>query len=164
MYFEATANLTGDMLVKVDRMSMANSLEVRSPLLDHHLAELAAAIPTSWKIHNGRGKHVFVQAVGHRLPPELLARKKMGFGVPLELWFRTSLREFVSDHLTSRRFVERGIVSPPFLNVLLDEHQRGRRNNNQWIWSLLMLELWFRNLESAAASCTVPASSYALSN
>src|SRR5437879_3469031 len=63
MYFEATANLTGDMLVKVDRMSMANSLEVRSPLLDHHLAELAAAIPTSWKIHNGRGKHVFVQAV-----------------------------------------------------------------------------------------------------
>jgi len=164
MYFEATANLTGDMLVKVDRMSMANSLEVRCPLLDHRLAELAATIPNSWKIHNGRGKHVFVQALGNRLPAQLLARKKMGFGVPLELWFRTSLREFVSDHLTSRRFVERGIVSPPFLSVLLDEHQRGRRNNNQWIWSLLMLELWFRNLESATETCTVAAPSYALSN
>jgi len=164
MYFEATANLTGDMLVKVDRMSMANSLEVRCPLLDHRLAELAATIPNSWKIHNGRGKHVFVQALGHRLPAELLARKKMGFGVPLELWFRTSLREFVADHLTSRRFVERGIVSPPFLGVLLDEHQRGRRNNHQWIWSLLMLELWFRNLESATETCTGAAPSYALSN
>jgi len=164
MYFEATANLTGDMLVKVDRMSMANSLEVRCPLLDHRLAELAATIPNSWKIHNGRGKHVFVQALGHRLPAQLLARKKMGFGVPLELWFRTSLREFVSDHLTSRRFVERGIVSSPFLSVLLDEHQRGRRNNNQWIWSLLMLELWFRNLESATETCTAAAPSYALSN
>src|SRR5437879_8823749 len=152
------------MLVNSERMSKAKSLEVRCTVLNQQLPAFPAAIPTSWKIHNGRGKHVFVQALGHRLPPELLARKKMGFGVPLELWFRTSLREFVSDHLTSRRFVERGIVSPPFLSVLLDEHQRGRRNNQQWIWSLLMLELWFRNLASAAARCSVPASSYALSN
>ncbi len=72
LYFEATAKLTGDMLVKVDRMSMANSLEVRCPMLDHELAELAARIPHAWKLKNGRGKDIFIRAVGHRLPPELL--------------------------------------------------------------------------------------------
>jgi asparagine synthetase B (glutamine-hydrolysing) len=76
LYFEATAKLTGDMLVKVDRMSMANSLEVRCPMLDHELAELAARIPHSWKLKNGRGKDIFIRAVGHRLPPELLRQPK----------------------------------------------------------------------------------------
>src|SRR5581483_4731388 len=83
LHFETTVNLPGDMLVKVDRMSMANSLEVRCPLLDHELAELAAAIPHSWKIRNGRGKHILLAALGDRLPPELLSRGKMGFAIPL---------------------------------------------------------------------------------
>jgi asparagine synthase (glutamine-hydrolysing) len=90
MYWEATANLTGDMLVKVDRMSMANSLEVRSPLLDHELAELAATIPHEWKIGGGRGKRILLDAVGDRLPAALLNRPKWGFGVPLADWFRGS--------------------------------------------------------------------------
>ena len=93
LYFEATAKLTGDMLVKVDRMSMANSLEVRCPMLDHELAELAARIPHSWKLKNGRGKDIFIRAVGHRLPPELLRQPKRGFGVPLASWLRGSLRK-----------------------------------------------------------------------
>ena len=83
MYFEATAKLTGDMLVKVDRMSMANSLEVRCPMLDDRLAELAARIPHAWKLRNGRGKDIFIQALGDRLPAELLRQPKRGFGVPL---------------------------------------------------------------------------------
>ena len=106
MYFETAANLTGDMLVKVDRMSMANSLEVRCPLLDHELADVAAAIPHRWKIRNGRGKDFLIQALADRLPPELLTRPKMGFGVPLSIWFRGSLRGFLWDHLTSSRFHE----------------------------------------------------------
>jgi len=146
MYFEATANLTGDMLVKVDRMSMANSLEVRCPLLDHRLAEFAATLPHAWKIAHGRGKQILRKALGDRLPPELLALPKKGFGVPLSLWFRSSLKDFLWDHLTSARFLERGIVSAPFLHRMLEEHQRGRRNNSHWLWSLLVLELWYREM------------------
>lgn len=144
LYFEATAKLTGDMLVKVDRMSMANSLEVRCPMLDHELAELAARIPHSWKLKNGRGKDIFIRAVGHRLPSELLRQPKRGFGVPLAGWFRGSLRNFVWDYLTSRTFLDRGLVSPEFVMHLLEEHDRGRRDNHHHLWKLLMLELWFQ--------------------
>ena len=148
MYFEATANLTGDMLVKVDRMSMASSLEVRSPLLDHQLAEFAATLPPAWKLRGGRGKRIFLDAVGDRLPPELLHRGKMGFGVPLDARFRGPLRDLLWDHLTSARFLGREIVSPTFVRALLAEHDRRRRNNEAWLWSLLMLELWYRHLEN----------------
>ncbi len=146
-YFDATANLTGDILVKVDRMSMANSLEVRSPLLDHKLAELAAQIPFSLKMRNGRGKHILIQSIGGRLPPELLRLPKKGFGVPLSIWFRGSLRAFIWDHLTSSRLRQRDIVSPDFVAYLLREHMSGRRDNSHSLWRLLMLELWFRDQE-----------------
>jgi asparagine synthase (glutamine-hydrolysing) len=155
LYFEATAKLSGDMLVKVDRMSMANSLEVRCPMLDHELAALAARIPHSWKLRNGRGKDIFIRAVGHRLPQELLEQPKRGFGVPLASWFRGSLRSFVWDHLSSRAFLDRGMVSPDFVMHLLEEHDRGRRDNHHHLWKLLMLELWFQEegrLRSAPAS------------
>jgi len=144
LYFEATAKLSGDMLVKVDRMSMANSLEVRCPMLDHELAQLAARIPHAWKLKNGRGKDIFIRAVGHRLPPELLHQPKRGFGVPLASWLRGSLRNFVWDHLTSRVFLDRRMVSPDFVRHLLEEHDRGRRDNHHHLWKLLMLELWFQ--------------------
>jgi asparagine synthase (glutamine-hydrolysing) len=160
LYFETAANLTGDMLVKVDRMSMANSLEVRCPLLDHRLAELAARIPPAWKMRNGRGKQIFLRAVGHRLPPELLTLPKKGFGVPLGSWFRTSLRELLHDCLLSTRALNRGIVSPRFVRYLLDEHQRERRDNSGWLWRLLMLELWFQSFEQRAGA--VPERSAAL--
>ena len=149
MYFEATANLTGDMLVKVDRMSMANSLEVRSPLLDHQLAEFAATLPHSWKLRNGRGKRILIDALGDRLPPELLHRGKMGFGVPLDDWFRGPLRPMLWDHLTSSRFLDRGLVSPDFVRTLLAEHDSRRRNNDTWLWSLLVLDLWFQQVENS---------------
>src|SRR5260221_3692791 len=101
MYFEATANLTGDMLVKVDRMSMANSLEVRCPLLDHELAELAWTIPNQWKTCNGSGKLILIEAMKDRLPPGLLDRPKKGFAVPLPKWFRGELRPMLNDLLRS---------------------------------------------------------------
>lgn len=155
LYFETTAKLTGDMLVKVDRMSMANSLEIRCPLLDHELAALAARIPHAWKLRNGRGKDIFIRAVGHRLPPALLHQPKRGFGVPLGIWFRGSLRTFVWDHLTSQTFFNRGMVSPEFVMHLLTEHDCGRRDNHHQLWKLLMLELWFR--EDARPRTEAPA-------
>jgi asparagine synthase (glutamine-hydrolysing) len=145
LYFEATAKLTGDMLVKVDRMSMAHSLEVRCPLLDHELAELAATIPTAWKMRNGQGKAILLDAIGDRLPPALLHRKKMGFGVPLSHWFRGPLRDFVRDHLLGTEFTQRGIASKAFVQHLIEEHESGRRNHSDYLWALLMLELWFRS-------------------
>lgn len=152
--FEATTQLTSDMLVKIDRMSMANSLEVRCPLLDHELAELAMTIPHSWNMSAGQGKQIFRKAIGDRLPPELLSLPKKGFAVPLAQWFRGSLKPFLWDHLTSRAFLDRGIVSQPFLRHLLEEHERGRRNNYNWLWMLLILELWFRHHEGAATRAT----------
>ena len=152
LYFETTQNLTGDLLVKVDRMSMANSLEVRCPVLDHELAELAAGIPRDWKIRGGKGKYIFLRALGDRLPAPLLNRAKMGFAVPISLWFRGSLRTFLWDHLGSRAFLERDIVSPAFVRTMLAEHDAGRRDNSHWLWSLLMLELWFRQLEQSGSS------------
>jgi asparagine synthase (glutamine-hydrolysing) len=154
-YFEATTQLTSSMLVKVDRMSMANSLEVRCPFLDHRLAELAMRIPHRWKMNGSGGKQILLKAVGDRLPPELLSLPKKGFEVPLAAWFRGPLHSFVRDHLTGRSFLQRGIVSEDFLRRLLTEHDTGRRNNQHWLWMLLVLELWFR--ECAAAPVDVAA-------
>jgi len=155
LFFETTQNLPGDMLVKVDRMSMANSLEVRCPLLDQELGELAASIPHAWKIRDGKGKYILLRALGDRLPPALLTRRKMGFGVPLSLWFRGALRSFLWDYLTSTSFAGRGIVSPNFVKQMLQEHDSGRRDNSHWLWSLLMLELWFRQLEGQPEPASV---------
>ena len=155
MYFESTAQLTGDMLVKVDRMSMAASLEVRCPMLDAELAGLAMRIPHAWKIQNGAGKKILLKALGDRLPPSILQRKKMGFGVPIAIWFRGPLRELLTENLTSRDFLDRGIVNRDRLDLLLAEHQSGRRDNSQWLWTLLMLEMWFREFENSPAPSPV---------
>ena len=152
LYFEATAKLTGNMLVKVDRMSMANSLEVRCPLLDHILAEYAAQLPHAWKIRKGKGKQIFLKAMGDRLPREVLERPKQGFGVPMAQWFRGPLRDFVWDHLTSPAFLDRGIVSGAFVHHLLKEHESKRRNNVDSLWLLLMLELWFRDARNGSCA------------
>ena len=159
-YFEATAKLAGDILVKTDRMSMANSLELRCPLLDHKLAELAMRIPTAWKLRNGAGKQILLKAVGDRLPPQLLTRPKMGFGIPLPIWFRGSLREMLWDHLTDRQTLVRGIVSGDFVRRLLREHDSGRRNNYHWLWMLLVFELWMRHFESSRAETREPVLSH----
>jgi asparagine synthase (glutamine-hydrolysing) len=153
-YFEATTQLTGDMLVKVDRMSMANSLEIRCPLLDHKLAELAMKIPHKWKMGAHTGKQILLRAVGNRLPADLLQLPKKGFGVPLAQWFRGPLRACLRDILTSRQFLERDIISESFLRGMLDEHDRGRRNNAHWLWMLLVLELWQRNYDAVPMKVT----------
>lgn len=157
LYFEATAKLTGVMLVKVDRMSMANSIEVRCPLLDHELAAVAARIPHAWKMSGGSGKRIFIDAMRDRLPAELIDRKKMGFGFPLAVWFRGALHDFLRDHLTGQTFRMRGIATPAFVETLLAEHRSGRRDNSHWLYLLLMLELWFRQHDSATAAHACPA-------
>lgn len=157
MYFEATNLLTGDFLVKVDRASMAASLEVRCPLLDHHLAEFATLIPTNWKWQNGRGKRILIDTFADRLPPELVNRTKMGFGVPLDHWFRGPLRDLLHDSLLGRRFLDRGIASTESVHYILNEHDSGRRSNHHQLYALLMLELWFQSLEEPIVGDGQPA-------
>lgn len=144
MHFEATAKLAGDILVKVDRMSMATGLEVRSPLLDHRLVEFASTLPHHWKIHGGKGKQILRKAFGDRLPENFFTRPKQGFGIPMEAWFRGPLRDFLYDHLESSAFAGRDILRPGKIRLLLTEHLQGRRDNSVFLWLLLMLEMWFR--------------------
>jgi asparagine synthase (glutamine-hydrolysing) len=119
-------------------------------MLDHEFGEFAASLPNDCKVRNGKGKQILIRALAGRLPASLLERPKMGFGVPLAKWLRGPLREMVWDHLTSSAFNSRGMTEPGFVRHLLEEHQSGRRDHETWIWSLLMLEMWFR--EQSAAS------------
>ncbi|MEO6394054.1 MAG: asparagine synthase C-terminal domain-containing protein, partial [Pyrinomonadaceae bacterium] len=159
LYLDSKTYLPGDILTKVDRMSMAVSLEARAPLLDHKLVEFVTRIPPSLKLHGGAAKHLLKQAVRGLVPGEILDRPKQGFGVPVQEWINRQLKDRIRETLTERRTVERGIVRPEYVKVLLDEHERGRRDHSAPLWSLLMLELWYRtfaDVRSARASELLP--------
>ena len=132
------------LLVKVDIATMANSLEGRSPLLDHRVMELAASLPPEMKRRNGESKFIFKRAVRHLLPPEILDRPKQGFAVPLEHWFRHELKDLAHDMLLGQRTAARGYFRPAVVRRMLDEHVRGVRKWNEQLWNLLMLEMWHR--------------------
>lgn len=135
--------LPGDLLVKVDITTMANSLEARSPFLDHHLMEWAAGLPTRLKVRAGTTKYLLKKAVAPWLPAELVGRPKMGFGVPLAAWLRTEPRELAWDVLTDRTARSRGFFRPEEVSRLLVEHQDGRDHGSR-IWALVQFELWHR--------------------
>jgi asparagine synthase (glutamine-hydrolysing) len=135
--------LPDDLLVKVDIASMANSLEARSPFLDHKLMEWAARIPPSQKMVNGETKSILKSAMEPYLPRDVLYRPKMGFGVPVAQWLRMDMKEFAYDTLLSSRARGRGIVKPDYIRLMLDEHCSGERSHHTRLWALLMLELWF---------------------
>ena len=136
--------LPDDLLVKVDIASMAHSLEARSPLVDHLFMEFAASIPSALKLRGRTKKYLFKQAVRDLLPAAVIDRPKMGFGVPLDRWFRRELRDLAYDILLSRRSLGRGLFREDMVRLLLDEHRDGRANWHFQIWSLLILELWFQ--------------------
>jgi asparagine synthase (glutamine-hydrolysing) len=136
--------LPGDILTKVDRMSMAASLEARVPLLDHKLIEFVNSIPAHLKLSGLETKHIFKKAIRDFVPAEILDRPKQGFGVPVQEWINQQLRERIHETLTEQRTRERGYIKPAYVKLLLDEHERGRRDHSTQLWSLFMLELWHR--------------------
>jgi asparagine synthase (glutamine-hydrolysing) len=136
--------LPQDLLAKVDIASMANSLEARSPLLDHRLVELCAAMPSNLKLRGRRSKWLLRQWMKNRLPPEILTRPKMGFGVPVGEWLRTDLRPLLEDTLLSTRAQQRGYFQPSAVKAMVEEHLSRRADRTSHIWGLLMLELWLR--------------------
>ena len=134
--------LPDDLLVKVDIATMAHGLEARSPLLDYQVMEFAASLPSSFKLHGRVKKHILRKAVGALLPPAILQRPKMGFGVPIEHWFRAELRGFARDVLLSRRALDRGYFAAGVIVRMLDDHASGAANWHYQLWNLLMLEMW----------------------
>ncbi|MGQ0736663.1 MAG: asparagine synthase (glutamine-hydrolyzing) [Acidobacteriota bacterium] len=142
--------LPTDLLVKMDIATMANSLEGRSPFLDHQLAEFVARLPSAWKVRRWTSKYLLKKAVADLVPAENLHRPKQGFAVPIGAWFRGDLRDMLADHLLSSRFAERGLFAPASVKQLFDDHQQGRGDYAHHLWVLLMLELWFRAYIDAA--------------
>ena len=143
--------LSDDLLFKADIASMANSLELRAPLLDHALAELALGLPDELKLHRGVGKVALRRAFAAELPAEILSRGKRGFGVPVGRWFREDLRELAGDVLLGDAARRRGHFRRDTVERLLADHARGRADHGARIWSLVMLELWqARTIEQAA--------------
>ncbi|MDQ1708367.1 MAG: hypothetical protein QOJ88_1578 [Pyrinomonadaceae bacterium] len=144
LYIDSKTYLPGDILTKVDRMSMAVSLEARVPLLDHKLIEFVTRIPAALKLAGLETKHLFKRAIADLVPAEVLHRPKQGFGVPIQHWINQQLRERIRDTLNDPRTLQRGYVTRQYVALLLDEHERGRRDHSMALWSLLMLELWHR--------------------
>jgi asparagine synthase (glutamine-hydrolysing) len=142
-YLDIHRYLPLDILTKVDRMSMAHSLEVRVPLLDHHVVEFAATIPPELLLRGGGGKRIFKKAMRGILPDAVLDRPKQGFAVPLTSWFRGELESFARDVLLSRQCKQRNIFVPRYVERLLDLQRGGRRLDLQ-LWTLITFELWCR--------------------
>jgi asparagine synthase (glutamine-hydrolysing) len=136
--------LPNDLLVKVDIASMANSLEARSPFLDHNVIEFAASLPENLKMQRFETKSLLKKVAARLVPREVVYRRKMGFGVPIAKWFRGEMKDFVRDALLSPTALNRGIVKPAMIRKYVEEHVSGSRDHAFQIWTLLMLELWFQ--------------------
>jgi len=136
--------LPNDLLVKVDIATMANSLEARSPFLDHHVIEFAASLPEKYKLRGFTTKYLLKQMLRKLLPAENLDRRKMGFGVPIGHWFRGKLQPFLRETLLAESSLKRGLFKPEGVKRLVELHTRGERDYSQQLWTLLMLELWFQ--------------------
>jgi asparagine synthase (glutamine-hydrolysing) len=151
MAFDFETYLPEDCLTKIDRMSMAHSIESRVPLLDHEVVEFAASLPLSMKIHQGHGKYLLKQLAFSLVPREILDRPKHGFGVPIGNWFRGSLREAFGDVLGARLTRQRGYFDQRIVDRVLKEHLSGKRDRSWQLWQLLIFELWHRQHVDACA-------------
>jgi asparagine synthase (glutamine-hydrolysing) len=143
-YLDTLQYLPADILTKVDRMSMANSLEVRSPLLDITLVEYMATLPVSLKLRDGVSKYILRQLCGRLLPPAVLTKRKQGFAIPKDRWFQHELRTSAEAILLDPHTLARGYFCKKTMARLLRHHATGQRDYSTWIWCLIVLEMWFR--------------------
>jgi asparagine synthase (glutamine-hydrolysing) len=146
LYLDTKTYLTADIMTKVDRMSMATSLEMRAPILDHVFIEWVTSLPARYKFRNGKRKFM-LKKLAERLgiPSALLDRRKQGFALPLVHWMRHELKAMLEQILLDPRTLQRGYFRPEALRSILDQHLRGRRDNTGVLWMLLIFELWHRN-------------------
>ena len=147
-YLDFKTYLPGDILTKVDRASMAHSLEVRVPFLDHEFVNWTADLPTEMKLRGGSGKDVLKKALEPVLPNEVLYRSKMGFAVPLDIWFRGSLKERMMGALEDSALTECGIFNADSLHAIGRDHRSGRRDYSAILWALLMFDGFLRSQQA----------------
>ncbi|HEX8248703.1 MAG TPA: asparagine synthase (glutamine-hydrolyzing) [Pyrinomonadaceae bacterium] len=138
--------LPNDLLVKVDIASMANSLEARSPFLDHKVIEFAASLPEKIKLRGTETKYLLKKAASRVVPREVLYRRKMGFGIPVGYWLRNEMKDFMFETLLSEKSFSRGLFNPETIKKLVAQHVAEKQNHTYPLWTLLMLELWFRQM------------------
>jgi asparagine synthase (glutamine-hydrolysing) len=159
VYLYAKTYLQDDILVKVDRASMACSLEVRAPFLDVELVEFLGRVPARLKLRFFDTKHLLKRAMRDILPAGIAERPKKGFGVPVAEWIKGELREAVQDELSRERLRHQGIFEPAAVERLLAEHLSGRRDHRKQLWTLFMFQLWHRRWASRPAAATLTAAS-----
>ena len=148
LYVDTRVYLPADMLVKIDRMTMAHGLEAREPYLDYRIVEFAARVPPRYKLRRFIGKkHLLKKALDGLVPPRALYRKKQGFNVPKGRWIRTGLRDVVAETLSPSRIASMGVLDCAVVATLLDDHFAHRADNSHQIWSLLVLSSWFGQFE-----------------
>jgi asparagine synthase (glutamine-hydrolysing) len=156
-YLDMKTYLVGDINTKVDRASMAHSLEVREPLMDHKLVEWLATLPSSMKVHGREGKFLLKKAMEPQLPGDILYRPKMGFAVPLARWFRGPLKQRVRDAVLGERLASTGWFNRRYLQHLVDAHQSGASDYSSPLWTLLMFEAFLRNVVDSPTAATATA-------
>jgi asparagine synthase (glutamine-hydrolysing) len=144
IYLDHLLYLPDDILNKCDRMSMAHSLEVRPPFLDHRIVEFAATLPENFKVRGSTLKYVLRRLMRDKLPPAVIQRKKEGFDIPAHHWLRTSLKPFLADTLTQAGVAESGVLDWPQVDRLVRDHFARRANNGYQLWGLLILFLWIK--------------------
>jgi asparagine synthase (glutamine-hydrolysing) len=150
MYVDFKSWLPDNVLTKIDRMSMAVSIEARVPYLDHQLVEFAAAMPGEWKMRRAGRKWLLREAVRHQLPTATRWRRKRAFLTPVSSWLRHELGDFTRSLLGDKRCTERGLLNRRRVRELLDDHQAGRADHGQALWNLVSLELWLRQITDAS--------------
>lgn len=144
LYIDTLFGLQSDLVVKMDIASMANSLETRSPLLDQHLMEFLASLPSNLKIRNFSLKYIFKKSLKGLVPDEILKRPKRGFAIPSDIWFRGPMRDYLVSTILSPEALKRGYFKPDKVLDIVETHMRGKNDYGQHLWGLLMLELWHR--------------------
>jgi len=141
-YVDIKTYLVDDILVKVDRMSMANSLEARVPFLDHRFVEFAATIPGSLRLNGKRTKHILKSTLQRELPMQIIERGKEGFSIPIKNWIKNELKPLMLDSLSESNVRQKGFFEPAFVNRLVKEHLQGEENHSHRLWALMVFHMW----------------------
>jgi asparagine synthase (glutamine-hydrolysing) len=157
LYVDLTTYLVDNILVKVDRMSMAVSLEARVPYLDHRVVEYVTSLPARLKFHGGRAKVALKAALQDLIPEEIANRSKEGFSIPIKNWLKKELRPMLEDHLSVARVKQRALFRPEAVRRLVDGHLDGRANHSHKLWALMILENWSRRVLDPPAARPVGA-------
>ena len=148
MVLDMLTYLPDDILVKVDRASMASSLETRVPLLDHNLVEFSWKIPHSFKFRNGQGKWILKQILNEYVPKRLIERPKMGFGIPIDTWLRGPLKDWAESLLDEKMLYQQGFFKPKLIRDKWNQHLSGQWNWQYDLWDILMFQAWLNQRRS----------------